>query len=108
IACSLPDRAIDQIYIPSLHDALPIFLELCPVLDLDAQMLHTGLAFPLTDREIHSRILQHPLRIVRLSHGGRRREELRVEAGLCRSEEHTSELQSRRDLVWRLLLEKKK
>src|SRR6267378_3543995 len=29
-------------------------------------------------------------------------------AGLWRSEEHTSELQSRRDLVCRLLLEKKK
>src|SRR5438874_8068178 len=29
-------------------------------------------------------------------------------AGRCRSEEHTSELQSRRDLVCRLLLEKKK
>src|SRR5690349_21877103 len=29
-------------------------------------------------------------------------------AGLTRSEEHTSELQSRRDLVCRLLLEKKK
>src|SRR5438874_2961781 len=29
-------------------------------------------------------------------------------AGLARSEEHTSELQSRRDLVCRLLLEKKK
>src|SRR5204862_8131479 len=29
-------------------------------------------------------------------------------AGICRSEEHTSELQSRRDLVCRLLLEKKK
>src|SRR5204862_6513965 len=43
-------------------------------------MLHTGLAVPLTDREIHSGILQHPLRIVRLSHGGRRREEPRVEA----------------------------
>src|SRR5690349_21975339 len=28
--------------------------------------------------------------------------------GACRSEEHTSELQSRRDLVCRLLLEKKK
>src|SRR5438874_3386950 len=28
--------------------------------------------------------------------------------GICRSEEHTSELQSRRDLVCRLLLEKKK
>src|SRR5690349_23171146 len=29
-------------------------------------------------------------------------------AKMCRSEEHTSELQSRRDLVCRLLLEKKK
>src|SRR5690349_22501686 len=33
---------------------------------------------------------------------------LGVESGLPRSEEHTSELQSRRDLVCRLLLEKKK
>src|SRR5690349_22454828 len=32
----------------------------------------------------------------------------RLVAGLPRSEEHTSELQSRRDLVCRLLLEKKK
>src|SRR5215471_21622552 len=31
-----------------------------------------------------------------------------VRACFCRSEEHTSELQSRRDLVCRLLLEKKK
>src|SRR5690349_24201991 len=31
-----------------------------------------------------------------------------VDAGFGRSEEHTSELQSRRDLVCRLLLEKKK
>src|SRR5690349_22434014 len=31
-----------------------------------------------------------------------------AEPGLARSEEHTSELQSRRDLVCRLLLEKKK
>src|SRR5690349_23165282 len=31
-----------------------------------------------------------------------------VEKALARSEEHTSELQSRRDLVCRLLLEKKK
>src|SRR6185312_17509878 len=34
--------------------------------------------------------------------------ETRVTAGLVRSEEHTSELQSRSDLVCRLLLEKKK
>src|SRR2546429_6844553 len=32
----------------------------------------------------------------------------RAAAGLCRSEEHTSELQSRLHLVCRLLLEKKK
>src|SRR5690349_23303907 len=32
----------------------------------------------------------------------------RLHAGAARSEEHTSELQSRRDLVCRLLLEKKK
>src|SRR2546428_6361911 len=35
-------------------------------------------------------------------------EQLRVMAGFTRSEEHTSELQSRSDLVCRLLLEKKK
>src|SRR5690349_22879363 len=34
--------------------------------------------------------------------------ELMAQRGLRRSEEHTSELQSRRDLVCRLLLEKKK
>src|SRR5947207_8899785 len=33
---------------------------------------------------------------------------LYISAGLCRSEEHTSELQSHSDLVCRLLLEKKK
>src|SRR5690349_24222026 len=37
--------------------------------------------------------------------GGRAR---RIPQGVTRSEEHTSELQSRRDLVCRLLLEKKK
>src|SRR5690349_23694017 len=38
----------------------------------------------------------------------RRRRRHRSHLGLTRSEEHTSELQSRRDLVCRLLLEKKK
>src|SRR5215469_15749005 len=36
------------------------------------------------------------------------REQANFAAGQARSEEHTSELQSRRDLVCRLLLEKKK
>src|SRR5690349_24253545 len=39
---------------------------------------------------------------------GRRRGEREGESNGDRSEEHTSELQSRRDLVCRLLLEKKK
>src|SRR5438874_10277334 len=34
--------------------------------------------------------------------------DIRLLSTVCRSEEHTSELQSRRDLVCRLLLEKKK
>src|SRR2546422_6590228 len=42
-------------------------------------------------------------------HQPRRRHDLEVDAGLAvRSEEHTSELQSRLHLVCRLLLEKKK
>src|SRR5690349_23656997 len=40
-------------------------------------------------------------------HGGSRRD-FTICSGIRRSEEHTSELQSRRDLVCRLLLEKKK
>src|SRR5690349_22416270 len=40
--------------------------------------------------------------------GGSRHAGRRAHSRACRSEEHTSELQSRRDLVCRLLLEKKK
>src|SRR5436309_9895015 len=36
------------------------------------------------------------------------RRRFRLRRGICRSEEHTSELQSRENLVCRLLLEKKK
>src|SRR5204863_9302037 len=44
----------------------------------------------------------------REAHRGRRRGRAAGPCGQARSEEHTSELQSRRDLVCRLLLEKKK
>src|SRR3712207_7842451 len=94
------DTATTEIYTLSLHDALPISKVLgrvhhalrqppsCPVrLDhvapraqaLDGSDHHIRLARPKADR--------HPRR---------------------RSEEHTSELQSRQYLVCRLLLEKKK
>src|SRR5690349_25072529 len=55
--------------------------------------------------ELHAGIADHPLdaaaRLRRRRCGG-------LLGHRCRSEEHTSELQSRRDLVCRLLLEKKK
>src|SRR3989442_6336167 len=50
---------------------------------------------------------EHPIRIIRVVHDEDRERPIR--AGLLpRSEEHTSELQSRPHLVCRLLLEKKK
>src|SRR3712207_9288436 len=77
------DTATTEIYTLSLHDALPIFL---------FSFLHPFLFVPLliidliSDLHIENDFLRHPFR----------------------SEEHTSELQSRQYLVCRLLLEKKK
>src|SRR5690349_24928202 len=68
-----------EIYTLSLHDALPIFCRRAP----------------------GSRFLS--------THVGHGHQGIRPDAARPhRSEEHTSELQSRRDLVCRLLLEKKK
>src|SRR3712207_8859152 len=79
------DTATTEIYTLSLHDALPICL-------LRARRARRG-ALGL-------------LRLVRLHRRDRRRQP-RLAHG-PRSEEHTSELQSRQYLVCRLLLEKKK
>src|SRR5438874_6266525 len=73
------DTATTEIYTLSLHDALPIS---------STSARGKARAVPRTTRP--SRCLADRLRLRR------------------RSEEHTSELQSRRDLVCRLLLEKKK
>src|SRR5258707_6788689 len=72
------DTATTEIYTLSLHDALPIFGD-------EVQLLH-----PEDHRDI-------PLAVLRP-----------VRRWSSRSEEHTSELQSRQYLVCRLLLEKKK
>src|SRR2546421_9145676 len=80
------DTATTEIYTLSLHDALPI----CP------------------RRGVHRRArgLEGP---ARLRFPGRRARRQAVRRNRSRrSEEHTSELQSRSDLVCRLLLEKKK
>src|SRR5690349_24739955 len=88
------DPATTEIYTLSLHDALPILCdaeqrqmlrdrgddpEKLPA--IYAEMINTA----ISDRPADMTITMH-----------------------LRSEEHTSELQSRRDLVCRLLLEKKK
>src|SRR5690349_24163588 len=75
-----------ELYTLSLHDALPIYL----MLGLQ-YLLNFASEVGAIDRRQCSDL--------------RRRGE---DAFLARSEKHTSELQSRRDLVCRLLLEKKK
>src|SRR2546422_8010162 len=80
------DTATTEIYTLSLHDTLPIWLG--PKLPERA----LGQGLPLAVRMLAEQTLQQG--------GGALR--------LLRSEEHTSELQSRLQLVCRLLLEKKK
>src|SRR3712207_7469053 len=87
------DTATTEIYTLSLHDALPIFELRAPVLEPRGRV-RRGVN---RDRdEAHVAPAQLPLDA---REGG-------AERG--RSEEHTSELQSRQYLVCRLLLEKKK
>src|SRR5690349_23482228 len=87
------DTATTEIYTLSLHDALPI----CPA-DREGGGEHQGAGRQRDGRAgaFLARIGQGDADLHR--HVGDDR----------RSEEHTSELQSRRDLVCRLLLEKKK
>src|SRR5256884_4872634 len=82
------DTATTEIYTLSLHDALPISFLSC-----------SGIAGHLRGSGIFRRATQPG---IRHSYGAWRR------GGKFRSEEHTSELQSRLHLVCRLLLEKKK
>src|SRR3712207_7261153 len=96
------DTATTEIYTLSLHDALPILR--------DAQ--------PLGEQRRHHRQLavgrlraaQHDVERDLLQRRGQDRRRLRGAGAVdgVRSEEHTSELQSRQYLVCRLLLEKKK
>src|SRR2546429_10004855 len=84
------DTATTEIYTLSLHDALPILIPL----------IEKGLPFQSVYVDLH-KFEQHADWFVAVNPEG----QVPV---LDRSEEHTSELQSRLHLVCRLLLEKKK
>src|SRR3712207_7564231 len=85
------DPATTEIYTLSLHDALPICFPSPPC------------------RSAAPRAAPAPRRTSRSAgRGSRRRSAPRRPGAPSRSEEHTSELQSRQYLVCRLLLEKKK
>src|SRR3712207_8549636 len=85
------DTATTEIYTLSLHDALPIWRGRL----LPAQRPHVHRDPPGVEGH-------------RLAPMGAAARSSRSTAGCRRSEEHTSELQSRQYLVCRLLLEKKK
>src|SRR3712207_7132601 len=91
------DTATTEIYTLSLHDALPIWAPARPArsrsLPRSGSRSKVRLAFPRFDGEVPS---HDTARSPRCTYGH------------PRSEEHTSELQSRQYLVCRLLLEKKK
>src|SRR3712207_8617124 len=85
------DTATTEIYTLSLHDALPICVSLCPRSSCRVWVWATRCTISTRSRWVESQRT--------LPHG--------CEMSQARSEEHTSELQSRQYLVCRLLLEKK-
>src|SRR5690606_41350956 len=93
-----------DIYTPSLHDALPIFegLNFYPGYNVFVTLpLSTFFERPHAKRAAVERYEASQDRVNQLKLS------LRAEVLKLRSEEHTSELQSRENLVCRLLLEKK-
>src|SRR3712207_8844023 len=95
------DAATTQINTLSLHDALPVKAdEACPFFPGAKNRLHWSFEDPAAAEGSED----ERIRVFR-----RVRDEIRerIRRELVRSEEHTSELQSRQYLVCRLLLEKK-
>src|SRR3712207_7453145 len=84
------DTATTEIYTLSLHDALPICKH-ASVYDVAQRLPHYAGRLVARELEVLQKLTTDPERPY-----------------VVRSEEHTSELQSRQYLVCRLLLEKKK
>src|SRR3712207_7684230 len=87
------DTATTEIYTLSLHDALPIFTSGSVAQRLRATRKRRRVSVPT--RSVGTRMV-HAVGVIAM------------DSLPSRSEEHTSELQSRQYLVCRLLLEKKK
>src|SRR5690606_41901466 len=96
------DSLITLLHALSLHDALPIYA--AGAATSSAAARRAGGRHDRRRNRIHRRAVQ-VAGPQALAGGGRARHGLRRLH--CRSEEHTSELQSRENLVCRLLLEKK-
>src|SRR5439155_25737353 len=98
------DTATPEIYTLSLHDALPISAKVLAFKVLDGtgagytSNVIQAIDFVITNQKILN------INIINLSLGD---DEVDRLDNIARSEEHTSELQSRGHLVCRLLLEKK-
>src|SRR5206468_11629914 len=102
---SFTTTAPTAIYPLSLHDALPIWAGAAAHAVHDLAVLHHHASTERAAQFDCAKSAMPPVQRLR------RRELLqrqRRHAQFVRSEEHTSELQSRSDLVCRLLLEKKK
>src|SRR5207247_10311242 len=99
------DTTHHEVYTLSLHDALPIYLgmhtfqESSGTSEQDRVSGNLPVIDNLSARETH---------VFLLIGSGRDTKKIAHSLRLRRSEEHTSELQSRVELVCRLLLEKKK
>src|SRR5206468_12904649 len=100
---SFHEPATTEIYTLSLHDALPIYAKVVEnLIAARSRNKRSGLA-DLTSREE-----QLLAAVAEGKNNAAIASALHLTEGAVRSEEHTSELQSRSDLVCRLLLEKKK
>ena len=99
------DTATTEIYTLSLHDALPIWSAFHSKADIETE-LYEGPLIAEAVEELYFSLGQNIYSHLSDIHSNRY-EDFKYFAIPSRSEEHTSELQSRTNLVCRLLLEKK-
>src|SRR5207253_5989038 len=106
LCCSFTVTSPSRLSPLSLHDALPIFRGTSHAVVVAAIIVIVLVAGALAARRLRS--LEHTRRGLDLFWAGAFTYVGTYAAARNRSEEHTSELQSRGHLVCRLLLEKKK